>query len=164
MVLSSWFFTVDHRFWVFAVKPMSALHLRISLSYLVPFVVFFGVYGTVLFAQLRRDGGAGGEMLRVVVLSTLGFAGLVAFQYVPLLRGGTLAIPGEALWSIIAFQFLPLMTIVALVTVYFQRRTAHVYVGAFLSGILVTWIVVLGFAIMIFLGLWLLWNIWRSGR
>ena len=54
----------------------------------------------------------------------------------------TLAIPGEALWSIIAFQFLPLMTLVALVTVYFQRRTAHVYVSAFLSGILVTWIVV----------------------
>jgi ubiquinone biosynthesis protein len=29
---------------------------------------------------------------------------------------------------------------------------------------LVAWIVVLGFVIMIALGLWLLWNIWRSGR
>jgi len=56
--------------------------------------------------------------------------------------GGTLAIPSESLWSIIAFQFLPLMTIVGLLTAYFQRMTGHVYVGAFLSGMLVTWIVV----------------------
>jgi ubiquinone biosynthesis protein len=29
---------------------------------------------------------------------------------------------------------------------------------------LMTWAVVLGFTIMVLLGLWLLWNIWRSGR
>ena len=34
------------------------------------------------------------------------------------------------------------MTIVGLVTASFQRATGHIYVGAFLSGILVTWIVV----------------------
>jgi ubiquinone biosynthesis protein len=28
----------------------------------------------------------------------------------------------------------------------------------------VTWLVVLGFVIMVVMGLWLLWNIWRSGR
>jgi pimeloyl-ACP methyl ester carboxylesterase len=142
LVVSSFVFTTDYRFWVFAVKPLSALQLRISLAYWIPFCAFFLVFGAVLFGQLRRDGGPAATLLRAVALSTLGFAGLIAFQYVPLLRGGTLAIPGESLWSIIAFQFLPLMTIVALVSAYFQRRTATVYVGAFLSGILVTWIVV----------------------
>jgi hypothetical protein len=29
---------------------------------------------------------------------------------------------------------------------------------------LVTWTVVLGFMIMMVMGLWLLWNIWRSGK
>jgi hypothetical protein len=135
-------FTVDYRFWVFAVKPMSLLHARMSLSYLIPFVLFFGVYGVVLFGQLRRDLNRRREALLVVALSTLGFVGLIAFQYVPLFMGGTLAIPSESLWSIIAFQFLPLMTIVGLVTAYFQRMTGHVYVGAFLSGMLVTWIVI----------------------
>jgi hypothetical protein len=61
---------------------------------------------------------------------------------VPLFLGRTLAIPSEPLWTIIAFQFVPMMAIVALITTYFYRRTGHVYVGAFTSGILVTWIVV----------------------
>ena len=142
LLLTSFFFTTDFRFWVFAVKPLSALHLRISLSYLIPFIAFFAVYGVVLFGQLRRDGGARAEMIRVVALSTLGFVGLIAVQYVPLFMGGTLAIASESLWSIIAFQFVPIMTIVGLVTAFFQRQTGHIYVGAVVSGLLVTWIVV----------------------
>lgn len=147
LVVSSAVFTVDYRFWVFAVKPMSPLQARIALSYLVPFVLFFAVYGLVLFGQLRRDLSLPREAALVVALSTLGFVGLIAFQYAPLFLGGTLAIPSEALWSIIAFQFLPLMTIVGLVTAWFQRATGRIYVGAFLSGILVTWIVVASQAI-----------------
>ncbi len=135
-------FTTDYRFWVFAIKPMSLLQARIALGYLIPFVLFFGVYGTVLFGQLRRDLSPTREAVLVIALSTMGFAALIAFQYVPLFLGGTLAIPSESLWSIIAFQFLPLMTIVGLVTAYFHRATGHVYVGAFLSGMLVTWVVV----------------------
>jgi pimeloyl-ACP methyl ester carboxylesterase len=142
LVVSSAVFTVDYRFWVFAVKPLSPLQARIALSYLAPFVFFFAVYGVVVFGQLRRDLSILNEAALVVALSTLGFVGLIAFQYVPLFLGGTLTIPSEALWSIIAFQFLPLMTIVGLVTAYFQRATGRIYVGAFLSGILVTWIVV----------------------
>jgi hypothetical protein len=34
------------------------------------------------------------------------------------------------------------MTIVGTVTAYFQARTGQVYLGAFLSAMLVTWIVV----------------------
>jgi len=142
LVVSSAVFTVDYRFWVFAVKPMSPLQARIALSYLVPFVLFFAVYGVVLFGQLRRDLSSLQDTAMVVALSTLGFVGLIAFQYVPLFMGGTLAVPSEALWSIIAYQFVPLMTIVGLVTASCQRATGHIYVGAFLSGILVTWIVV----------------------
>jgi hypothetical protein len=144
LVVSSAVFTVDYRFWVFAVKPMSPLQARIALSYLVPFVLFFAVYGVVLFGQLRRDLSSLQDTAMVVALSTLGFVGLIAFQYVPLFMGGTLAVPSEALWSIIAYQFVPLMTIVGLVTASFQRATGRIYVGAFLSGILVTWIVVAG--------------------
>jgi pimeloyl-ACP methyl ester carboxylesterase len=142
LVISSALFTTDYRFWVFAIKPMSWAHARIAPAYLVPFIFFFAAYGMVLFGQLRRDLAAPKEGLLVVALSVLGFVGLIAFQYVPLFMGGTLAIPSESLWSIIAFQFVPLMTIVGLVTAYYQRATGHIYVGAFLSGMLVTWIVV----------------------
>jgi hypothetical protein len=142
LVVSAALFTTDYRFWVFAIKPMSPLHLRIAASYVLPFVLFFAVYGVVLFGQLRRGLSPAREAALVVALSTLGFVALIVFQYAPLLMGGTLAIPSEALWSIIAFQFVPLMTIVGLVTAYFQRMTGHIYVGAFVSGMLVTWVVV----------------------
>lgn len=142
LALSAAAFTVDFRFWVFAVKPMNGLQLRMAAGYLLPFLLFFTVYGTVLFGQLRKNEGIGASMVRAVILSTLGFAALIAWQYVPLFMGGTLADPTEALWSIIAFQFLPIMTIVAAVTAYFQARTGQVYLGAFMSAMLVTWIVV----------------------
>ena len=142
LVASGIIFTVDYRFWVFAIKPMAPHHVRAALVYVVPFTLFFLVYGVVLFGQLRRDLPPAREAVLVVGLSVLGFAGLVTFQYVPHFMGGTLAVASEALWSIIAYQFLPIMTIVGLVTAIYQRWTGSVWVGAFLSGILVTWIVV----------------------
>lgn len=144
LALSAAFFTVDFRFWVFAVKPMNGLQARIAAGYFIPFALFFLAYGAVLFGQLRRARGLRRSITEAIAASTLGFAALIAWQYVPLFLGGTLANPGEALWSIIAFQFLPLMTIVAAVTAWSHHRTGEVYLGAFLSAMLVSWIVVAG--------------------
>lgn len=143
LVLTDFFFQTDYRFWVFGVKLLSPLQLRIAISYLLPFTAFFLVLGLLLHGQLRKgSGSAMGEMFRNVVLLVGGFVGLLVFQYVPLLAGGTLAIPTEPLWTIIAFQFVPIMTIVALISTYLFRQTGRIYAGAFASGLLVTWIVV----------------------
>lgn len=142
LLACAFFFTVDFRFWVFAIKPMSTLGIRIFLTYLIPFVIFFLIVGVVLYGQLRKRAIAmWAEMLLVIGLLLAGFIGLLAWHYIPLLTGGTLGFPDESLWGIIAFQFIPLMSIVGTVSVYFYRKTAQVYVGAFLSAILVTWIV-----------------------
>jgi pimeloyl-ACP methyl ester carboxylesterase len=147
LVFSAWLFTVDFRYWLFAVKPMSPIQFRMFLSYLIPFIVYFIILGLVLNGQLRptRKGmemSLGSEMAINVGLLVLGFIGLIAFQYIPLLMGGTLALRSEILFSIILFQFLPIMTIVALAYTYFYRKTGHIYVGAFLCAMLVTWIIV----------------------
>ena len=140
---SGFLFKSDFRFWVFAVRPMSPLQARIAPAYGPLFVGFFLILATVLHGQLRRGGMTlVREMAMNVGLLVVGFVGLLLFQYVPLFMGGTLAIPSEPLWSIIAFQFLPIMTMVALFSTFFYRRTGHVYVGSFVCGILVTWIVV----------------------
>lgn len=141
LIVSAAVFTTDYRFWVFAIKPLSAGQFRAALASLPVFALFFCVYGTVLCGQLRRDVGWPREMLTVIALSTLGFAALISLQYVPLFLGGTLWDPTESLWSIIAFQFLPLMTIVGAVTAFYQRKTGQIWVGAFLSAFLVSWIV-----------------------
>jgi hypothetical protein len=148
LILSDFFFKTDYRFWVFAIKPMNLLQFRIFLSYLIPFIAFFLVSGMVLYGQLRRDNlSLGKEMLVNLVLYVIGFVVLIAYQYIPLFAGGTLANAAESLWSIIAFQFVPLMTIVALVSTYYYRKTGHIFVGAFMSAMIITWIVVASQAI-----------------
>ena len=148
LVLSGLLFNVDYRIWVFAVKPMSLLQFRMFLCYLIPFMVFFLVLATVLQGELRpfrKNGqafGLCGETWINIALLVLGFVGLILFQYIPLIAGGTLAIPSEQLFSIIAFQFLAIMPIAALVFTYFFRKTGHVYTGVFLTAILIVWIVV----------------------
>ena len=127
---------------------MTLLHFRIFLSYFIPFLVYFLIIGLCLHGQLRR-GRAGElklwqEMLINIFLLITGFIILEALQYGPFFAGGTLAIPAASLWSIIMFQLFPIFTIVALVSTYFYRKTGHIYTGAFLNAMLITWIIVAG--------------------
>jgi pimeloyl-ACP methyl ester carboxylesterase len=148
LVLSEFFFKVDFRFWVFAVKPLDPLQFRITLSYILPFILIFFMDAVLVFGELRRAKiSLAREMWLNEALYVLGFVVLLLVQYIPLFTGGTLMNANESLWSIIAFQFLPLMTIAALVATYFNRKTGHVYVAAFLTAMLVTWIVVASTAI-----------------
>jgi pimeloyl-ACP methyl ester carboxylesterase len=150
LVLSGWLFNVDFRFWVFSVKPMSLLQFRIFLYYLIPFFIYFVILGLVLNGQLRptrkgKEMSLGSEMVINVALLVVGFIGLLAYQYIPLLTGGTLSIgttSDNILFTIMAFQLLAMFTMVALVYTYFFRKTAHIYTGALLSALLVTWILV----------------------
>lgn len=143
LILVDFFFKTDFRFWVLAVKPMSPLQLRITFSYIIPLAFYFLILGTVMFAQLRRDDWSMTKAMLVNIgILMLGYLGLIAYQYIPLLSGGTMAIVGQELWSIIAFQFLPLMSIAAAVYTWFSRKTGHVYVAGFIMAMLITWIVV----------------------
>lgn len=148
LLLSDYFFKTDFRFWVFAIKPMSRLQLRIALPYLVFFLFYFLLLNIVIFAQLRRDDWSMRKAMLVNIgILMLGYLALLIFQYVPLLSGGTLALPDEPLWTIIAFQFLPLMTIAGAIYTFFNRKTGHIYVGGFMVAMLITWIVVASQAI-----------------
>jgi hypothetical protein len=149
LIFSGWAFTTDYRLWVFAIKPMTLLQFRIFLSYLIPLLIFFLVIGLILHGELRRD-KAGSEiklwkeMLINIFLMITGYIIFEALMYGPLFAGGTLAIPAAALWVIIMFQFFPIFAIAAMVSTYYYRKTGHIYTGAFLCAILVTWIVVAG--------------------
>lgn len=153
LAISAWFFNIDFRFWIFAIKPMSALQFRIFLCYLIPFTAFFVILALAMHGQLRPRGKKGREISRAaemwinIGISLTGFVVLLLIQYIPLFMGRTLLFVNESLFSIIAFQLLPIFTIVALVNTYFYRKTGHIWAGAFLNGMLVTWIVVASQAI-----------------
>ncbi len=148
LFLTDYFFKSDYRFWVFAVKLLTPLQLRIAFTYFFPFLFYFFLLNLVLFAQLRKENiGLGKEILINVVILVLGYVGLLLIHYIPLLTGGTLFWPDESLWGIIAFQFLPLMTMAGILMTYFNRKTGHIYLGAFLFSMVVSWIVVASTAI-----------------
>lgn len=143
LMVTDYLFDVDYRIWVFGVKLLSPLQLRIALPYLIPFCLFFLVVATLLHGQLRKSHWSFGKELCINwLLLSVGYAALLLLQYIPLLAGGTLMIPSEPLWTIIAFQFIPLMAIAAIVFTVSFRVTGKIYTGAFLNGLLITWIVV----------------------
>lgn len=152
LMLADWIFKIDFRLWVLAFKLMSARHFGIMLAYLPFFGFFFLVLSTALMGQMRRFDAMGTPiplgraMLINVVLLVVGFVGLLLIQYVPLLTGGVMPL-AEPLLTIVAFQFIPIMAIVALILTYFAHKTGRIYVGAFLCAMLVTWYIVAGQAI-----------------
>jgi pimeloyl-ACP methyl ester carboxylesterase len=152
LVISDWAFQTDYRLWVFAIKPLDALHFGVMLGYIIPFAFYFLVLGVVLHGQMRpgKEGvamGFGKEAVINIILLIAGYFIFLLIHYIPLFAGGTLALPDAHLSGIVLFQFIPIFTIVGLITTYFYRKTGHIYVGAFLSTMLVTWIVVAGQAI-----------------
>ncbi|MHB8084904.1 MAG: alpha/beta hydrolase family protein [Dehalococcoidia bacterium] len=140
---SAWAFTVDYRIWIFAVKPLSPLQFQIFLCYLIPFALLWIPLATLLHGELRpvikgKTVGLWPEMIINALVLVMGYVLIFLFQYIPLMLGGTLALPDEHLFSIIAITFLLAIPINAFVLTYFFRKTGHIYVGAFLVTILMT--------------------------
>jgi hypothetical protein len=144
LAFSFWLYDTDYRFWVFAIKPMSALHFGIFLGYIIPFIIYFLVASLVLHGQFRSNTKAWKEMVANIILMIIPYIVFLAFQYIPLFGGKTLAIPELHLASIVMFQFIPIFIIVAMVSTYFYRKTGHIYVGAFINAMVVTWVIVAG--------------------
>jgi hypothetical protein len=144
-VVSAWFYGTDIRFWVVTFKPMDSQHFLIFLRYLIPFAAFFIILSLALHGEVRpskKDGtefSLRSEMLINIALIILGFLVLLAIQYIPLIAGGHLMWPTQPLLSCVIYQLVPILVIVALVMTYFYRKTGHIYAGAFLVAMLVTW-------------------------
>ncbi len=152
LAFSDWLFETDYRLWVFAIKHLDALHFGIMLGYIIPFTVYFLILGIVIHGQMRpgKSGSAPGfgkEITVNIVLLIAGYIIFLLFQYLPMFNGGSPAIPELALGAIILFQYIPIFIIVAIIGTFFYRKTGHIYVGAFMNALLITWIIIAGQAI-----------------
>jgi pimeloyl-ACP methyl ester carboxylesterase len=148
MAAADYFFKIDFRLWILALKPLSPPQLAIALRYLLPFFAFFLVSGTVINGQMRLP--AAGTALRYVANAALMAGGFLVFlilQYLPLFSGGTLLTATEPLNVIVAIQFLPLLAVASVFSTWFFEKTGRVYVGAFVNAMFVTWYIVAGQAV-----------------
>jgi pimeloyl-ACP methyl ester carboxylesterase len=144
--IATWAFKVSPHFWVFTVKEMTVDDFLAFLAYVIPITVYFLAFAVLFQSQLRSPAGqrnhVGVEMLKNFLSITIPFAILLLAEYIPRLAGGTLLTADRPLWTIVAFQFIPILGIAALISTYFFRRTGRIFPGAFINGVLVTWLIV----------------------
>jgi hypothetical protein len=150
--LADLLFKIDFRFWVVALKLMSAKQFLIFLIYLVPFTAFFVIALHVLHRNFSTMGaGRAALYLTNILALTLGFIVLLVLQYGTLWLSGKLFNPLPdpgfvPLSTIVAIQFVPLLGIAAVIATFTWRRTGSSLPGALICGLLVTWYVVAGTA------------------
>lgn len=137
------FFKVDFRFWVLALKPFDLVRAKIALVYLVPFTVFFvlALRGLHTGLSVRGDSRLVQYLSNILAL-TLGFVVFLGFQYLTLLFTGHLFSMNEPLNTVIGMQFLPLLAVVAFLSTFAWRRTGSYLPGAFINALFVTWYIV----------------------
>ncbi|WP_229193270.1 alpha/beta hydrolase family protein [Bradyrhizobium brasilense] len=145
-------FKIDFRFWIVALKLMSAKQFLIFLIYLIPFTAFFVVALHVLHRNFSTmDAPRGALYLTNILALTFGFIVLLVLQYGTLWLTGKLFNPVPdpgfvPLSTIVAIQFVPLLAIVAVIATFTWRRTGSSLPGALIAGLFVTWYVVAGTA------------------
>lgn len=145
-------FKIDFRFWIVALKLMSAKQFLIFLIYLIPFTTFFIVALHVLhrnFSTMEAPRAA--LYLTNILALTFGFIVLLVLQYGTLWLTGKLFNPVPdpgfvPLSTIVAIQFVPLLAIVAVIATFTWRRTGSSLPGALIAGVFVTWYIVAGTA------------------
>ena len=133
-------FKVDFRFSFLAIRVMDLDRFKAFLGYLIPFSLFYFIFGVMLHGFLRFKNGKASlaiEMLVNAVVWALGIYVWDFINYAPAFFGDGL--PQNAFTVLRAFPLLFLWPIYAMLSTYFFRKTGRVYVGAFLIGIFATW-------------------------
>jgi pimeloyl-ACP methyl ester carboxylesterase len=147
VVLLYSFFLVDLRYWFVAFRPLQPAQLGAFLAYLVPFSLFFLVVLRALHANLAVAGHSTARQYLVNLVALAGgFVVFLAVQYGLLFGAGQMTsfFMNDALRTIIAINFVPLMAIVAVIATFTWRRTGSHIPGAVLSAMLIAWYVVVG--------------------
>lgn len=140
-------FKADFRFWVLGLRPLSAERAVVMLPYLLLWTVFFLVTLRGLAANLAvRGDGFFASVGWAKAAMSLGFLGLVVWQYATLFRTGVLATPSEPLNVIIAIQFVPLLATIGAIGAWTYRRTNSYVPGALICAALISWYVASGTA------------------
>lgn len=143
IAISDVVFKTDMRFWVVALKPMAAHHVPAFLAYLIPFTLFFYVTQRLWHQRSALQASASAQYLTSLAANVAGFAVMLILIYLYLLIVGRL--PGvDPLFTIVAMQFVPVLTITSVVSVFTWRRTGNALAGAVISGVFVTWYIVAG--------------------
>jgi len=143
VVLSDALFTSDLRFWVVALKSLAPHHVSVFLACVLPFTAFFWISQKAWHDTLSLHTGSAVQYVSAITGSVGGLVVMLAVLYGWLLIRGQLPAV-DPLFTIVAIQFVPVLAITTIISVFTWRRTGGVAAGAVMSGVFVTWYVVAG--------------------
>jgi pimeloyl-ACP methyl ester carboxylesterase len=145
LLLADFLFQIDFRFWFVGFKLLNLIQFQIMLAYLLPFTLFFALALRGLHAGLSVAGDSAARQYAGNLFALMGgFLAFMLLQYGSLFLTGFLLTPAEALNTIVMMQFVPLLTMVAVLSTFTWRRTGSWLPGALLNGLVVSWYVVAG--------------------
>lgn len=145
VLLADFLFMIDFRFWFVGIKAMNLMQFQIMLVYLLPFTAFFMMALRALHSGLSVQGDSRLVHFGSSILALAGgFFVFLVLQYANLFITGSLLTPAQPLNTIVMIQFVPLLTIVAIISTYTYRRTASYLPGAFINALFVSWYIVAG--------------------
>ncbi|CAN5217842.1 hypothetical protein BH09PSE2_BH09PSE2_07040 [soil metagenome] len=147
MVTLAGLVNVDARFCVVALKPLGGSAQGIAfLTALIPFTLFVGLAFRGLAAlSLPGQGWLGSYGWAKGALAA-GFLVLTGGQYLWLFATGALPVAYLALNTIVAIQFVPVLSGLAILGVHAWRRTGGFVAASLIGGVFVAWYVVAGTA------------------
>jgi len=147
LLLVDQLFQTDFRFWVVAVKLPGAQHWPSIAIYLIPVTLAFMVTLRALTGSLSVVGDTALKRYKAAILTlTAGFIALLLLIYGIFFATGTLITAFDPLSTVIALQFVPILTAIGIITIFTWHRTNSHRPGALIVGMLVTLYVVSGTA------------------
>lgn len=130
-------------------KPLIAERLPVYLAYVMPFTLGYLIFAINLHGTLRPCQGAlslGRELLVNLAITAPWYL-VWAIWFGPfdfmISNGGYPPFAGRMyayVWAMPA-----MMAVITTISTFFFRKTGHVWVGAFLNGLMITWAVAAGF-------------------
>lgn len=139
-------FTIDFRFWVVALKPLSPAQFQIALVYAAPIILTQIITLSALSRLMVASDGKITRYLIAILSLAAGFILLLVVNYGIFFATGSLPTAFDPLTTVIAIQFVPLLAIIAVIGTFTWQRTGSAVPGGILCGLFVTWYVVAGTA------------------
>ncbi len=142
-------FLTDFRLWVVAVKLPNLRQLGIAAIYVVPITFAFLVMAKSLSSATVRSDSVQKQYMAAILSLTTGFIVMLSVIYGIFFVTGSLVTAFDPLSTVIALQFVPVLTAVAIIGIFTWRRTGSYRPGGLIAGMLVTLYVVAGTATQI---------------
>ena len=126
--------------------PLDYTHFKLFLVYLIPLFVFFLITGTFMTSRLATKLYTGWKAILPYIagflISSGGLLVLYLILYIPMFISGHFGLTWSfdlAIQAVASWQMIPLIGFTSIIATFCYKKTSNVYLGAFISALLITW-------------------------